>query len=309
MLTSLDQTCIIICNMNATSNDTSIRDAATMQEHPNKSNVAASSSQERSPRKISRDITSHFATPPLPHFKTTVFEGPLDLLIHLIRANEVDITDIPIAEITEQYLTAMELIDELDLTAAGEYLVIAATLIEIKARMLLPQRLPEGEDEPEDPRAELVARLLEYQQYQSVVETMQGWEDQRRRIFFRGALENSDDYILPVPEGEAHVSQLYQALTRLLAESGLNDALITTITPRRRLSLRLAMAGIARKIAGSPDGIAFESLFELPCSRYEIVLIFLALLELLRFDKVRFEQLNILGSIVLFPISMEENRG
>src|SRR5690242_20124623 len=112
----------------------------------------------------------------LPHFKTPVWEGPLDLLLHLIRAHEVDIYDIPIAEITQQYLVTMELMEALDLAVAGEYVVMAATLIEIKSRMLLPQAPAQaGEESEEDPRAELVARLLEYQQYQGTVETLRGW--------------------------------------------------------------------------------------------------------------------------------------
>ncbi len=256
-------------------------------------------------RKITSQVTSHFAVPELPHYKNSAFEGPLDLLLHLIRSNEVDITDIPIAEITEQYLQALDQMESLDLSLAGEYLVIAATLIEIKARMLLPQIPILGEEEPEDPRAELVARLLEYQKYQDVIETLQTWEEMRRRIYFRGALDNADDYILPVPEGEAHVNQLYQALTRLLEQSGLSEAAITTITPRRRLSLRLTMTAISRKISSSPSGIAFENLFQLPCARYEIVLVFLGLLELLRYGKVRFEQSYLLDSILLFPIAGE----
>ena len=150
-----------------------------------------------------RPTTAVLASPiPMPHFKTPAFEGPLDLLLHLLRTNEVDIYDIPIAEITGQYLAYMELLEALDLAIAGEYVVMAATLIEIKSRMLLPQEpAPEGEEEAEDPRAELVARLLEYQQYQGTLETLRTWEELRRQIYFRGALENGDDYILPMPEG------------------------------------------------------------------------------------------------------------
>src|SRR5687767_479554 len=88
-------------------------------------------------------------------FHLPIFEGPLDLLLHLIREHEIDIYDIPIAEITQQYLTYLEAWESMDLTVAGEYLVMAATLIEIKSRMLLP-RPPTLEDEVEDPRAELV---------------------------------------------------------------------------------------------------------------------------------------------------------
>src|ERR1051325_3415358 len=116
---------------------------------------------------------------PMPHFKTPAFEGPLDLLLHLIRANQVDIYDIPIAEITQQYLDTLELMEELDLSIAGEYVVIAATLIEIKSRLLLPQPPASSEEEAEDPRAELVARLLEYQQYQGTGETLRGWAEVR----------------------------------------------------------------------------------------------------------------------------------
>ena len=238
----------------------------------------------------------------LPHFKTSIFEGPLDLLLHLIRINEVDIYDIPIAEITGQYLAYMEMLEELDLAVAGEYVVMAATLIEIKSRMLLPQPPPaEGQDEAEDPRAELVARLLEYQQYQGLVETFGTWEEMRRQIFFRGALENTDDYILPVPEGEATARQLVQALQRLLAEAGVEEKAITAVTPRRRLSLRLKMAEIARKIAAHPEGLAFEALFTLPCPRYDIVLTFLALLELLRLGRIRAQQKQAYGPIWLKP--------
>jgi segregation and condensation protein A len=242
-----------------------------------------------------------------PHFKTSAFEGPLDLLLHLIRANKVDIYNIPIAEITQQYLDYMDLWEALDLTIAGEYVLIAATLIEIKSRLLLPQQKPENPDEEsEDPRAELVQRLLDYQQYHATLETLRLWEEQRRQIFFRGALENADDYILPVPAGEASPLQLYQALHRLLVEAGVDERPVTSVTPRRRLSLRLKMAEIARKIerAGG-EGIAFDALFELPCPRYDIVLTFLALLELLRHGRIRCEQETLHATLWLYAIPQE----
>ncbi|HLV79257.1 MAG TPA: segregation/condensation protein A, partial [Chthonomonadaceae bacterium] len=230
-----------------------------------------------------------------------------DLLLHLIRANEVDIYDIPIAEITQQYLAYLEVLEALDLAGAGEYVVMAATLIEIKSRLLLPQSPPTSEEEAEDPRAELVARLLEYQQYQGTVETLRGWEELRRQIFFRGALENADDYILPVPEGEANVVQLYQALHRLLEEAGVDEKPVTAVVPRRRLSLRLKMAEMIRKLrAAHPNPLAFESLFDLPCPRYDIVLTFLALLELLRLGRARAEQKQMLAPILLTAVVEED---
>jgi segregation and condensation protein A len=241
-----------------------------------------------------------------PHFRVPAFEGPLDLLLHLVRANEVDIYDIPIAEITEQYLATLETMEAPDLTVAGEYVVMAATLIEIKSRMLLPQPAMDGPDEDaEDPRAELVARLLEYQQYRSLVDTFRSWEEARRQLFFRGP-ESADDYILPVPEGAANVVQLYQALHRLLEAAGVDEHPVTAVTPRRRLSLRLKMIEIAGRVgAAGPDGLAFDALFELPCPRYDIVLAFLALLELLRLGRVGVRQEGREAPIWLFALQAQ----
>ena len=113
-----------------------------------------------------------------------VFEGPLDLLLHLIKKNEVSITDIPIAAITEQYLATVELMQDLSLDVAGEFLVMAATLIHIKSRMLLPASEDIEEDEEDaDPRAELVRRLLEYEQIREIV----GWLVERATLRVRKA--------------------------------------------------------------------------------------------------------------------------
>jgi len=235
-----------------------------------------------------------------------MFDGPLDLLLSLIRANEVDIYDIPIAVITRQYLSYMGMLEALDLEVAGEYLVIAATLIEIKSRMLLPQVPSAADDEIEDPRAELVARLVEYQQFREVVETMRGWEELRRQIFFRGASGGSDDYILPIPEGEANVSQLLNSLQRMLNDAGMNERPVTSVMPRRRLTLRLKMAEVVRRaFAAGTGGIEFESLFSMPCPRYDIVITFLALLELLRIGRVRAEQTGPLAPIRLFAVIVQ----
>src|SRR5262245_6686549 len=106
--------------------------------------------------------------------KLSLFEGPLDLLLHLIRINEVEITDIPIASIAQQYLQALERMRELDLEVAGEYLVMAATLAWIKSRMLLPPDPSEVDDAQGDPRAELVARLLEYQRFKEAAQDFDG---------------------------------------------------------------------------------------------------------------------------------------
>lgn len=237
------------------------------------------------------------------HFKLPVFEGPLDLLLHLIRENRIDIYDIPIAEITQQYLDYLALWEALDLAIAGEYLVIAATLLEIKSRLLLPQPTTnETGEEEADPRTELVQRLLEYQKYQGTVETLRSWEDFRRQLFFRGALENPDDYLLPVSEGVLNAGTLLDALKRMLSAAGVVEEQVTAVVPRRRVNLRMKMAEVLRKVRARAEGLDFEGLFELPCYRYDIVLTFLALLELLRQGRLRAEQRIPLSEIKLFSV-------
>src|SRR3954447_23145623 len=116
------------------------------------------------------------------------FEGPLDLLLHLIRKNEVNIYDIPISDITKQYLQYIRLMKELNLEVAGEFLVMASTLLQIKSKLLLPAAVDEEtEEEEEDPRAELVRRLLEYQKYREAAGTLAEREVLGREIFARGA--------------------------------------------------------------------------------------------------------------------------
>ncbi|PIW67316.1 MAG: segregation/condensation protein A, partial [Candidatus Omnitrophica bacterium CG12_big_fil_rev_8_21_14_0_65_42_8] len=148
--------------------------------------------------------------------KLDVFEGPLDLLLYLIKKNEIDIYDIPIAAITEQYLEYLELMRMLDLNIAGEFLVIAATLIHIKSKMLLPpdekELLPEEE---EDPREELVRRLVEYKKFKEVAGILQGLEGQRKKMFTR-------DIPFEVEPGEvffeASLFDLIAAFTRVLKD-------------------------------------------------------------------------------------------
>ena len=148
--------------------------------------------------------------------KLDVFEGPLDLLLYLIKKNEIDIYDIPIASITEQYLEYIDLMRMLDLNIAGEFLVMAATLIHIKSKMLLPpdekELLPEEE---EDPREELVRRLVEYKKFKEVAGILQDLEGQRKKMFTR-------DIPFEVEPGEvffeASLFDLITAFTRVLKD-------------------------------------------------------------------------------------------
>ncbi len=233
-------------------------------------------------------------------FHLPVFDGPLDLLLHLIRENKVDIYDIPIADITQQYLDFLSLMESLDLAIAGEYLVMAATLMEIKSRMLLPQAPSQNpEEEEEDPRQELVQRLLEYRKFQATVDTLEGWEEYRKLLYFRGALENPEDYFLPIEAGDISLNELQEALKRALHSAGVQEEKVTAVTPRRRVSLRMKMAEMLRKVRSCPEGLPFESMIEHPAYLYDIVLLFLALLELVRQGALRAEQETTGNDIIL----------
>ena len=150
------------------------------------------------------------------------FEGPLDLLLHLIQRDEVDIYDIPIANITRQYLEYIELMRMLDLEIAGEFLVMAATLMRIKAKMLLPTP-PPGEEEEIDPRDELVQRLLEYRQFKEASATLKDREERRRLSYERGRVPDDED-TGPLPLAPATLFHLLDALNRVLARLPLDGA-------------------------------------------------------------------------------------
>ncbi|MEP7029097.1 MAG: segregation/condensation protein A, partial [Candidatus Eisenbacteria bacterium] len=143
------------------------------------------------------------------------FEGPLDLLLHLIQRDEIDIYDIPIARITQQYLSYIELMRLLDLDVAGEFLVMAATLMRVKARMLLPTP-PRGEEEEIDPRVELVQRLLEYRQFKEASSTLKSREEHRRLEYERGMVPG-DEEAGPLPLAPATLFHLLDALNRVLS--------------------------------------------------------------------------------------------
>lgn len=244
----------------------------------------------------------------LPPVSLDHFEGPLDLLLHLIREHKVDIADIPILQITDQYLAFLRDMEAMNLTFAGEFLVMAATLLEIKSRMLLPKPPREGdgeEEDGEDPREALVQRLQDYQRYKVFISTLAEWEDARRQLFFRGQADYGDLYQLPVAFGELSSKALVGALMRVLADAGDNAHDDVTSVKRQKLTLRLAMASLWRKIdrAGA-DGVEFGDCFEVPLIRLDIVMIFLALLELLRQGRVEATQEAMLGTIRICKVGI-----
>ena len=225
-----------------------------------------------------------------------IFEGPLDLLLHLIRDNKLDIYDIPIADVTDQYLTYLAVMESLDLDVAGEFIVMAATLLEIKSKLLLPPD-PKSEDdeEPIDPRQELVDRLIEYQRYKEAAEMFKDWESERMKVFSGAAREIEIDYPAFVLKDVTPVD-LLEALRRILADVGEGEEEVTTLT-RRKISLRMRMSEVYRRLTNCGQLVLFEDLFEDQRQRTDIVITFLAILELLRLQKIVVKQGEVFGQI------------
>ena len=224
-----------------------------------------------------------------------IFEGPLDLLLHLIKKNEVQITDIPIATITDQYLAMLEELPELNLDGAGEYLVMAATLMYIKSRMLLPSAEDE-EDAEEDPRAELVQQLVEYQRFREVAVAL-GERNVLYRDVFAGpgepAAPGSDDGGPPVRD--ASLADLLDALRDVLQRLRPPRA---HDVQREGLSIWECVSRILAGFVLSPRR-EFASLFTPEAGRAEVIVIFLALLELIRVGVLRARQAERFGAIAL----------
>ena len=216
------------------------------------------------------------------------FEGPLDLLVHLIRRHEIDIYDIPIALVTEQYLEYLELMQELDLDVAGEFLVMAATLIQIKARMLVPRpEAAEEEADAGDPRDALVQRLLEHEKYKAAAELLHERQTERSAQWTRPDSRVEDIAGQPIErEIEVDLFSLLQAFQAVMARA----------RERRPLELPEELVSIERRIEqlqarlSEKEACGFEELFEGDRSRSELVTTFLALLEMVRLKLVRLFQ-------------------
>jgi len=225
--------------------------------------------------------------------KLESFEGPLDLLLHLVRINKVEITDIPIVEITRQYNDYLELMRELSLEVAGEYLVMAASLMHIKSRMLLPPDPDAGdEEEGDDPRAELAQQLLDYQKFKQAAESLQAMESRRSLIWTREEVpqEFVDEELLAVD-----MFDLLQAFQTLLGRLG----------DEAQRQLRRDNVSVAEKISWLTDLLEqreslnlLQLLEELP-TRLDRIATFLALLEMLRlrlvfaFQRKLFDEIRI----------------
>ena len=236
------------------------------------------------------------------HVQLKIYEGPLDLLLHLIRKNELSITDVPIASITEQYLAALELMQGLDLDVSGEYLVMAATLLHIKSKMLLPAEEDDDDEDEEggDSREELIRRLLEYERFKNAARELEEREILNRDVFVR---QGRSERVTDVSFEQLSVFDLMSALQRVL-ERFPGPSVHTVV--RETVSVRERMTYLLDELHRRPS-VAFHELFDSARTRMDVVVTFLALLELIRIRAVHAFQKERLGPIVMEPtLSLSE---
>ena len=226
-----------------------------------------------------------------------VFSGPLDLLIHLIKKNELNIYDIPIALITAQYLEYVDLMEELNLDVAGDFLVMAATLIHIKSRMLLPRPDPSQEDVEEDPRDALVNRLLEYQKYKAAANLL------HERETLREAQWQRPDVVVAGIAGEEFETEVEVDLVSLMAAF---KAVLDRAKQRPKVAIPGEQVSIEDRIAqllarlSETEACGFEDLFVDADTRQDLIVTFLALLEMIRMKLVRVFQAGMFGAIRIY---------
>ncbi|MGV3488965.1 MAG: segregation/condensation protein A [Tuberibacillus sp.] len=220
--------------------------------------------------------------------KIDAFEGPLDLLLHLIKKMEIDIYDIQVAEITEQYLEFIHDMKELQLDIASEYLVMAATLIEMKSRMLLPKPEPINSDmddvdfdDGEDPREELIRRLIEYRQYKQAAEVLKEKEETRLLVYTKPPSDLSE-YEKPreIQLTGVTLYDMLAAFRHLMQRKKLDRPMHTKIQ-RQEIPIGERMEAIVHNLRSVKKPVAFDSLFPYP-NRTHVVVTFLALLELMK---------------------------
>ena len=231
-----------------------------------------------------------------PQLVLPAFEGPLDLLLHLIRVSEISITDIPIQEVCRQYDSYLRLMKETNLTIAGEYFLMASTLIHIKSRMLLPaEPAPPGE-EPEDPRAELVRQLLEYQKVKAAAEVLRERSEIQADVFIRG--HAGEDPLAPYRQEELLEVSLFELLSafKRLAEN-LGDS-TPLLVGRDEISVAEKISWILDRLKET-DPLHFEHLIAELRTRRERIAVFLAILELIRLRLINASQHRPRGEILL----------
>lgn len=232
-----------------------------------------------------------------------LFEGPLDLLLHLIKEQKLDIYDIPISIITKQYLEYIELMKELNLNVVGDYLVMAAELTRIKSKMLLPQQEQEDEDESgEDPREQLIRQLLEYRKYKEAASKLRVMELKQKEVFTRNVpaqIEEGDNDIIKY---DVTVFDLMIAFKKIMKELSFREDYEVTIN---EISITDKINFIMERLSNMVS-ITFDELLRSIKSRIEVIATFLGLLELMRLNMIKIQQIKQFGPIRIFKAQENE---
>lgn len=231
-----------------------------------------------------------------------IFSGPLDLLLFLLKRDELDIQDIPLVRITDQYLAYVRLLEQVDPNTAGDFLVLASTLIEMKSRALLPTPPLDGDNEEEDARVALVRQLLEYKRFKDAARALGSAADERAKRFARRPADLPAE-LQGVELEEVEVWDLLTAFGRTMTAIGRGPGLHEVRYDDTPVEVYVDEINQALMQRGA---VTFQSLFEYRLNRSEVVGLFLALLELIRKRRVRAEQERSFGTIYLFAMDEVE---
>ncbi len=227
------------------------------------------------------------------------FEGPMDLLLSLIEKAKIDIYDIPINLVTEQYLDYISGMEELDLELTSDFLVMAATLLQIKSKMLLPKiKSDEGEEE-EDPREELVRRLLAYKRYKELAEKMREYEEIGLKSFYKAQEDLSGFEDDEVELGHLNINSLFNTLNNILKRRGLEPEILNfEEINREEFTIEECTNDLLQRLEKKKK-LKFSDLFDDNSTKNEIVSYFLSLLELIRLNNIRVSQYNVFSDILI----------
>lgn len=236
-------------------------------------------------------------------YKLSVFEGPLDLLLTLIQKNKVSIYDIPIVEITDQYMEVIENADDSGLDDAGDFIVMASQLLYIKSKMLLPKN--EEEEEEEDPREELARRLLEYKEYKEASEKLRKSEFATKNMIFRET--EKIDFPLPVYDRKHQISELLDAFENIMARK------IRKMAPEKTAFVgivgheKVSVDDMVQKICdrlSAEKSFSFKTLFAGDISKPEMIATFLAVLEMIKLSKIVAEYNDMRDDFIISPAAV-----
>ncbi len=229
------------------------------------------------------------------NFKINEFEGPLDLLLHLIKESKMDIMNIEIEKITEQYMAYLDLQEKMNLEVASEYLVLASELVEIKSKMLLPVTKNDSEEEEEDPREELVNRLIEYQTYKEITKVLHEKECVRREIYTKSP-ENVKNYVEEsIVNTDISLDDLVEAFKRYLKRKKANKPLDTKVTVNE-ISVSSRCFEI-KNLLRQKGKVSFFELFPVVTKEY-VIATFLAILEMAKLGELVIIQDNTFDNII-----------